>query len=103
MAAKESNKNGITVDATFTSFEELVKEITKYQHENYVQLYRRDSRTIDAALRRAPNWTFNPSIKYSKVVDSSIHGGRNSNPSQKGKDHNSSKSSSCHNCGTIFL
>ena len=58
--AKETDKNGIAVDAMFTSFEELEEEITKCQRENYVQFYRRDSRTVDAALRRAPNRKFKP-------------------------------------------
>ena len=53
-ATKEMARNGITVDAKFSSFETLETEIDKYQHENYVQFYRRDSWTIDAALRRAP-------------------------------------------------
>ena len=51
--AKEKDKNGIAVDAMFTFFEELEEEITKYRRENYVQFYRRDSWTVDAALRRA--------------------------------------------------
>ena len=56
---KETDKNGIAVDAMFTSFEELEGEITKYQRENYVQFYRRDSWTVsNAALRRAPNRKF---------------------------------------------
>ena len=41
--AKETHKNCITVDAKFTSFEELENEITKYQHKNYLQFYRRHS------------------------------------------------------------
>lgn len=86
MAANlEPDKKGIFTGATFTSFEELEKEIIKYQRENFVQLYKRDSRTIDAALRRAPNRKFNPSIQYSKVVYSCIHGGKKFKSESKGK------------------
>ena len=85
MAAEELDKNGIAVGAIFTSFKELQKEIIKYQRENYVQMYRRDSRTIEAAMRRAPNRTFNPRIEYSEVVYSCIHGGKKFKSESKGK------------------
>ncbi len=84
-ANSEPEKNGISTGATFNSFDELEKEIMKYQHENYVQFYKRDSRTIDAALRRAPNRNFNPSIQYSEVVYSCIHGGKKFKSESKGK------------------
>ena len=86
MAANlEPDKKGIFTGATFTSFEELEKEIIKYQRENFVQLYKRDSQTIDAALRRARNRKFNPSIQYSEVVYSCIHGGKKFKSESKGK------------------
>ena len=93
MAANlEPDKKGIFIGATFTSFEELEKEIIKYQRENFVQLYKRDSRTIDAALRRAGSSTLVSSIP--RWCTRVFMEGRNSNLSPRGKDHNSSKSKS---------
>lgn len=66
----------LAVGATFSTYAELENEIEKYQVENSVQLYKRDSRTIEAALRRAPNREFNKAIKYSELVFSCIHGGK---------------------------
>lgn len=60
----------------FSSFEDLEKEIERYQRKNFVQFYRRDSRTIDAAIRRSPKRTFNANIRYSEIVYSCIHGGK---------------------------
>ena len=50
LATAPSMKRTISVDAKFSSFEELGGEIDKYQRKNYVQLYRRDSRTIETAI-----------------------------------------------------
>jgi len=75
----------LAVDARFSSFEDLQKEIEVYQSEHFVQFYRRDSRTIDAALRRAPKRTFNPNIRYSELVYSCIHGGKTFKSESKGK------------------
>lgn len=75
----------IAVSTAFSSLEDLDKAIGSYQLENFVQFYKRDSRTIEAALRRAPNRYFNPAIKYSEVVYSCIHVGKKFKSESKGK------------------
>ena len=40
------------------SFEQLETAIKRYEEVNYVTLYKRSSRTIEAARKRAPNRHF---------------------------------------------
>ena len=46
------------MNAEFSTYEELEKEIEKYQKDKFVQFFKRDSRTIENAKRRAPNREF---------------------------------------------
>ena len=52
--------NDITVSCTFdngqqfASFQELLDRIAEFEQQSYVQLYIRRSRTIEAAMKRAP-------------------------------------------------
>ena len=85
MATAQSNKTRFSVNAKFSSFKELEDEIDKYQRDHYVQLYKRDSRTIEAAMRRAPNKKFKSEIKYSELVYCFIHGGKKFKSESKGK------------------
>ena len=75
----------IAVGSLFTSFSELEKVINKYQKKHYVQFYKRDSRTTEAASKRCVNKTFNPAIKYSELVYTCIHGGKKFKSESKGK------------------
>ena len=85
MATAQSTKTRFSVNAKFSSFEELEGEIDKYQRDNYVQFYRRDSRTIETAMRRAPNRNFKSEIRYSELVYCCIHGGKKFKSESKGK------------------
>ena len=40
---------------TFDSYDELKESVAHYQRPNFVQLYKRDARTIEAMKKRAPN------------------------------------------------
>ena len=79
------SKTRISAGEAFLAFEELEEEIDKYQREHFVQFYPRDSRTIEATLKRAPKKQFNPNIKYSALVYSCIHGGKKLKSESKGK------------------
>ena len=50
--------------AKYGSFEQLETAIKRYEEVNYVTLYRRSSRTIEAARRRAPNRHFSEKLLY---------------------------------------
>ena len=49
-----ATKTKILVGDLFNSYEELEAKITSYQKDNFVQLARRDSRTLDLARKRVP-------------------------------------------------
>ena len=73
------------MNAEFSTYEELEKEIEKYQKDKFVQFFKRDSRTIENAKRRAPNREFSNLIKYSELVYSCIHGGKKYKSKSTGK------------------
>ena len=61
------------VGGRFTTFAEVEKKIHQYEKEKFVQFYKRDSRRIEAARKRAPHKNFNcDNIVYSELVYSCI-------------------------------
>ena len=60
----------------FATYEELRSFIADYQLENKVQLYIRDSRTIDAAQKCLPKRQLNAVLQYYQVTYCCVHGGR---------------------------
>ena len=48
----------------FLAFESFIE---RYQYNECVQFFRRDSRTVEKAVGRLPNRTLNPAIKYYEV------------------------------------
>ena len=65
-----------SIGDTFNSFEELDEKIKTFEKNAFVKLWRRDSRTIERALRIAPKRQFNEALKYTAVTYNCIHGGR---------------------------
>ena len=45
----------LKLNTTFDSYDELKESVAHYQRTNFGQLYKRDSRTIEAMKKRAPN------------------------------------------------
>ena len=79
---------GFTVGGRFMTYAEVEKKIHQYENENFIQFYKRDSRRIEAAQKRAPNKNFNKEIVYSELVYSCIHGGKKFKSESKGKRPN---------------
>ena len=65
-----------TVGEKFSNYAALSSKIEQYQRANNVQLYKRSSRSIDAAKTRCPKKTFNDQLKFSEITFSCIHGGK---------------------------
>ena len=80
----------LSIGDRFSSFAELEQKVKSYQVANYVQLWKRDTRTIAAAQRRTPNRHFNPDIKYAEILYSCVHGGRKHLSKSTGKRPNTS-------------
>lgn len=69
----------LTVGDKFQSFALWEEAVKKYELENYVQLWRRDARTIQAAKKRLTSTTdrqFNEDLQYYELKYCCIKGGR---------------------------
>ncbi len=65
-----------TVGDEFPSLEELETALDKYKKKNYVDFWRRDSRTIAAAQKRGVNRPLNAELKYYEIKYCCIYGGQ---------------------------
>ena len=61
---------------TFSSYEILKTRIEKFEEENFIKLWIRDSRTITSAQKRGIKRHLNPDIHYYSLKLSCIHGGK---------------------------
>ena len=59
----------------FQTFDSFSVKLQQFQDSNFVQLYKRSSRKYDATKFQGEN--INSELKYSEIVYSCIHGGRN--------------------------
>ena len=57
----------------FTSYNDIKEKMKKYEEENFVNLWVRDSRTIEAARVKK---NYNPAIKFYEVRCACKHGGK---------------------------
>ena len=73
---------------SFLAFESF-KE--RYQNTEYVQFYRRDSRTVEAPVARCPKKTLNPAIKFYEATYHCVRGGKKHKPTGTGKKETRSK------------
>ena len=87
-STEPSKRSTIEVGGVFGSFCSLVEQINKFQKDNSVQFYIRDSRKIEATKRRAPHRKFNENLVYSEIVYCCIHGGKNFKCRSKGEQPN---------------
>jgi len=63
---------------TFKSFYELEKQLSLYQDINFVQLYKRSSRTLQGCQKlQHSKKEYNPDLKYAVLDYTCIHGGKN--------------------------
>ena len=62
--------------AVLDSFESLNIAVTKWEKQNFVNIYTRCSRRMEAALKRAPKRTFKSDLKYFSIDYACVHGVR---------------------------
>ena len=60
----------------FEDFSAFESAIECYQNAEYVQFWKRDSRTISAAQSRLPKKSLNPRLKYYEIRYHCIQGGK---------------------------
>ena len=75
----------ISVGDTFSSYKELCAKLESFQRDNYVQLCRRHTLTIERARQHAPKRHFNDELVYSELKYCCVHGGRKYKSFSKGQ------------------
>jgi hypothetical protein len=81
--------------AEFDSYKEFELVLEKYQKEHFVQLWKRDARTIKSMQSRAPDKKFNDTLLYGLLKFCCIHGGKDHKSSSLGKHVKSFQSIKC--------
>ena len=78
-------KNNVTfhISDQFKGFQSLEKKKSSYETENFVKLWKRDSRSIGAAQGRVKR-KLREEIKYYEITYACIHGGKKFKPRGKG-------------------
>ncbi|KAH9525618.1 hypothetical protein Btru_001869 [Bulinus truncatus] len=66
----------INVDDEFASYDEVEHKIQELQDKEKFKLWKRDSRTIAAAIKRMPKRIFSPDVKYNELLYCCVYGGR---------------------------
>lgn len=64
-----------SIGERFSSYKDLEEKIKLYEVSNYCQLWKRDSRTVEAARKRLSQHLADD-IQYYEVTFGCIHGGR---------------------------
>ena len=80
--------DNFNVNETFSSLKSLQEKIKRYKDCHYVELWIRDSRTLEKAIqsrRLSSNKNYNFELKYSEMKLSCIHGGLEFQSSTTGK------------------
>ena len=73
----DSGEAIFTAGENFSSFSELNDKIGNFQKKNFVQLYIRRSRSMEAAAKHALKKQFKRELKYSEIEYSCIHDKKN--------------------------
>uniref|UniRef100_A0A1X7USG1 ZSWIM3 N-terminal domain-containing protein n=1 Tax=Amphimedon queenslandica TaxID=400682 RepID=A0A1X7USG1_AMPQE len=77
--------DSFSVGDLFTSFDELQQSVEKYQKKGSLQFYIRDSRSMEAALKRNTKKQLKPDLKYAEITYCCIYGGKKYKATTKGK------------------
>lgn len=72
-----------SVGELFQTYKLLERKLDEYKKKNYVELWKRDARTIEAARKRIDR-PLKADLKYYEVKFCCIHGGQSFKPKGKG-------------------
>jgi len=77
-----------TVGELFESYDQLERKLEEYKQQKFVQFWKRDTRTIEAARKRLDK-PLKTDLKYYEVKFCCIHGGQAFKPKGKGRRNTS--------------
>ena len=75
-ASGTTEMDELAVGCEFSDFHRLSAAIENFEQTNFVQFYKRDSRRIEADVRRNTRKTYNTAIEYANITYACVHGGR---------------------------
>lgn len=65
-----------SVGVKFTSYEDLEREVKKFEIENNVNLYKKESKKIEAVKKKLPKRVFRPELVYASIVFACVRNGK---------------------------
>ena len=83
-AQASSSTVAFSVGDTFDSLQEFESALKAYKKEAYVEFWRRDSRTIEAARKKGVDRPLKAELQYYELKYCCIHGGQAFKPKGKG-------------------
>ena len=75
MAEELRSHLSFSVGDSFSTFEDLENKVKEYEGTHFVQVWKRDARTIGAAKKRLDKF-LKPELKYYELKYYCIHGGQ---------------------------
>jgi hypothetical protein len=81
-------ERALDIGSEFGSYDDLEKAVQAFQSSNFVQLYKRSSRSLAAYQKRCPKKKLNPDLVYSEVDFACINGGGKFQTKSTGKRPN---------------
>ena len=82
-AGRRSSSITFALGETFRSYEEVEVKVKEYEKANFVQLWKREARTIASAQKRVERY-MKPELKYYQLKYCCIHGGKRFRPGGSG-------------------
>jgi zinc finger SWIM domain-containing protein 3 len=82
------NEIKFTVGELFKSYEELESKLEQFRKRNFIEVWIRESRKIQAAVGRVKK-ELNPAIVYYEICFACVHGGKKFQG--RGKGHRKTK------------
>ena len=76
-----------SVGDTFSTYDELKRTVAEYERSSFVQVWKRDARTIDAAKKRIDR-VMKPELQFYQLKFCCIHGGKKFKSESKGMRSN---------------
>lgn len=82
-ASEEQAKVCINSGDLFSTYDELETKLKTYERQHFVQFWKRDARTVEAAKKRLDRF-IKPELKYYEIKYCCIHGGQSFKGKGKG-------------------
>jgi len=83
------------IGKSFSNYDDLRKEIDNFEKTEDIELWVRDSRTVNAASKRARRKILNPALVYAELTYACVFGGRKPSDRNKERIHSQTSAKGC--------